>query len=95
MALIFCNVLTNSGSDTGQYRCAGDGCCIINEAHMRKPQLREGDEKDSVWSDSFDLTIPDVGKIQGQKSRFDFLYCSQNKSNRSIFEQKQRIETEN
>ena len=75
MALIFCNVLTNISSDTDQYRCAGDGCCIIDEAHMRKPQLREGDEENSVWSDAFALTIPDIGKIQGQKSLFDILYC--------------------
>jgi hypothetical protein len=40
---------------------------------MGKPYLREGDEKDSVWMYSFNLAVPDIGEVQGQKSLFNIL----------------------
>ena len=73
MALIFINGLTNIVSDTGQYRCVINGSLVIYETHMREPQLRGGNDENPVWSDSFDLAIPNIGKIQGQKSLLEIL----------------------
>jgi hypothetical protein len=39
--------------------------------HMSKPNLGEGGDANSVWFNSFTLAIPNVGKIQGQKSLFN------------------------
>jgi len=33
--------------------------------------MGECDNEDSVWLDSLELTIPDIVKIQGQKSLFE------------------------
>ncbi|KAL7314193.1 hypothetical protein PS15m_005801 [Mucor circinelloides] len=73
MALIFINDLTSIVSDSGQYRCVINGSLVVYETHMYEPQLREGNDEDPVWLDSVDLAIPNIGKIQGQKSLLEIL----------------------
>jgi len=73
MALIFINGLKNIVSDAGQYRCVINGGLVIYKTHMCEPQLREGNDEDPVRVDSFDSAIPNIGKIQGQKSLLEIL----------------------
>ena len=43
--------------------------------HLCEPQERESEsnEEDFVWLNSLDLAIPNIGKIQGQKSLLEIL----------------------
>lgn len=71
VALILIHSLTNSGANIGQYCCIYNGGLVKDESNTSKPKTRESNKKYSVWFNAFNLAVPDIGEIQGQKSFFD------------------------
>jgi hypothetical protein len=66
--LILPNGLKNIETDSSQNNSGIQRNLFKNKMHMRKPKLRKGNDEDSVWSNSFTLAIPNIGKIQGQSA---------------------------
>ena len=69
--LIFLDRLADSRANSDQDRFRHNDNIVIDKAHMCEPNLSERNEEDSLWTNTFNLAIPEVGKVQGQKSLFD------------------------
>jgi hypothetical protein len=68
---ILIHSLTNCGPDVHHDHLRDNNNFVKDKAHVGEPDLRESDEEDSVWINSCNLAVPDISKVQGQKSLFD------------------------